>query len=304
MNAVVASADPAPRWIAHKFGGSSLADAGRIRHVADILLGNRGAPQVVVVSAMQGVTDALIQLAQATATAGPEWRAQHAALHQRHREALRGLGLEADATLLAWLDTQFADLAHVLHAAALIGAPAPETLAYVQGLGEVWSSRLLVAHCAARGAAGRLAGCARGAGDPAGRARRGGRVGSQRAAPGALARSACRAAGRRRPASSPATRKAASPRWAATAATTPARSSPPCSAPASSTSGPTSTACSAPIRGWCPKPCWSRSCPMPRPASWPTSAPRSSIRRPCSRRSRARSRSASATPSSPRTRAA
>ena len=152
MNAVAASAANAPRWIAHKFGGSSLADAGRIRHVADILLGDRGAPQVVVVSAMQGVTDALIQLAQATATAGPAWRAQHAALHQRHREALRGLGLEADATLLAWLDTQFADLAHVLHAAALIGAPAPETLAYVQGLGEVWSSRLLVAHCAARGA--------------------------------------------------------------------------------------------------------------------------------------------------------
>lgn len=152
MNAVAASAANAPRWIAHKFGGSSLADAGRIRHVADILLGDRGAPQVVVVSAMQGVTDALIQLAQATATAGPAWRAQHAALHQRHREALRGLGLEAEATLLAWLDTQFADLAHVLHAAALIGAPAPETLAYVQGLGEVWSSRLLVAHCAARGA--------------------------------------------------------------------------------------------------------------------------------------------------------
>ena len=45
--------------IAHKFGGSSVATAERIAGVVDILL-SRSERQVVVISAMQGVTDALI----------------------------------------------------------------------------------------------------------------------------------------------------------------------------------------------------------------------------------------------------
>jgi len=57
-------ADPpahaAARTVAHKFGGSSLADAARIRHVAALLRARDDLEQVVVVSAMQGVTDALI----------------------------------------------------------------------------------------------------------------------------------------------------------------------------------------------------------------------------------------------------
>ena len=47
--------------IAHKFGGSSLANAERIAHVVDVLLARTGdGTQAVVVSAMQGVTDALL----------------------------------------------------------------------------------------------------------------------------------------------------------------------------------------------------------------------------------------------------
>ena len=55
---------------AHKFGGSSLADAERIRHVASLLLAGDEARQVAVCSAMQGTTNALI----AMTTARPESR--------------------------------------------------------------------------------------------------------------------------------------------------------------------------------------------------------------------------------------
>ena len=58
---------PACAIVAHKFGGSSLADATRIRHVAELLRARAEATQVVVVSAMQGVTDALIALTDAAA---------------------------------------------------------------------------------------------------------------------------------------------------------------------------------------------------------------------------------------------
>ena len=45
--------------IAHKFGGTSMADAGCIARVADLLLARPEAGQSIVVSAMRGVTDAL-----------------------------------------------------------------------------------------------------------------------------------------------------------------------------------------------------------------------------------------------------
>ena len=80
MNAVPAqdAADPSRhpadvRCRAHKFGGSSLADAARIRRVAELMLGAPEPVQVVVASAMQGVTDALIALAEAAAN-GADWR--------------------------------------------------------------------------------------------------------------------------------------------------------------------------------------------------------------------------------------
>jgi len=65
--------------IAHKFGGSSVGSAERIRRVADILLA-RDERQVVVVSAMQGVTDALITLCRKAAKRGADWRADFDAL--------------------------------------------------------------------------------------------------------------------------------------------------------------------------------------------------------------------------------
>ena len=46
------------RWIAHKFGGSSVANAARYQAVARLMLARQDEAQVVVVSAMQGVTDA------------------------------------------------------------------------------------------------------------------------------------------------------------------------------------------------------------------------------------------------------
>ena len=62
--------------IAHKFGGSSLADASCFRRVAAILLERDDATQVTVVSAMQGVTNTLIALAAPAAPRDPACQAQ------------------------------------------------------------------------------------------------------------------------------------------------------------------------------------------------------------------------------------
>ena len=155
MNASLLEEKPtssaALRTRAHKFGGSSLADAARIRHVADLLLAADEPRQVTVVSAMKGVTDALIDLADA-ATAARDWRPALLALRQRHLEAARSLLGDDASDLKAWLTAQFEQLAGLLQATAVLGAPGRPAFERIQGLGEVWSARLLWAHLVSRGA--------------------------------------------------------------------------------------------------------------------------------------------------------
>ena len=138
-------------WIAHKFGGSSLADAGRIRQVAAVLAARDDAAQVVVVSAMAGVTDALTRLVTAAVSVEPDWRAQLLALRDRHVEAAHTLlGSDSDSDL-SWLDTLFADLGDLLHGQSLLGSLSREALDFVQGLGELLSSELLSRHLRGQG---------------------------------------------------------------------------------------------------------------------------------------------------------
>lgn len=124
---------------AHKFGGSSLATAGRFRNVAG-LLRESDVQRIVVVSAMQGVTDALTALAHA-ALAKQAWEDDFRSLRERHLDAACELDTASTHGLAAWLEEEFA----ALH--ALLSAPSrkPEWFATIQGAGEVWSSRMLLA---------------------------------------------------------------------------------------------------------------------------------------------------------------
>ncbi|HOU65695.1 MAG TPA: bifunctional aspartate kinase/homoserine dehydrogenase I, partial [Thermomonas sp.] len=139
-----------PSCRAHKFGGSSLADASRIRHVASLMLGAGEPRQVVVVSAMQGTTNALIAMTTAAA-AGEDWQAAWSALRTQHADAASAL-LEAPAELHAWIDARFADIADLLRAVSLLRQPGRAALDRIQGMGEVLSATLLQAHLRARGA--------------------------------------------------------------------------------------------------------------------------------------------------------
>ncbi len=136
--------------IAHKFGGSSVADATRYRHVADLLCERDDPVQVTVVSAMKGVTDALVALADAAAQ-GQDWQPALAALQERHRTTARELlGAHADLTC-AWIDVQFQELGAILGAIALLGPSGEIAKERVHGMGEVLSARLLADALRARG---------------------------------------------------------------------------------------------------------------------------------------------------------
>lgn len=130
--------------VAHKFGGSSLADAERIRHVAKLIRARDDAAQIVVVSAMHGVTDALIALADAASSRG-EWHPGFSALRERHLRTADALLVDA-TPVRVWLATQFDELAGRLHAISVLGSSTRDIHDAISGLGEVWSAFLIHAH--------------------------------------------------------------------------------------------------------------------------------------------------------------
>lgn len=139
--------------VAHKFGGTSVKDAGRLRHVAELLLARTDERQVVVVSAMKGVTDALLALVAKASLGKGAWQADLAALAARHHTAAEELLPGASEALVGELDRAFESLRSLLFAQEAIGAVSTDLEELIAGLGEVWSSRMLATYLTSRGAA-------------------------------------------------------------------------------------------------------------------------------------------------------
>ena len=134
------------RWKIQKFGGSSLADAECFRRVAGIVLDMPDTRLGVVVSAMGGMTDALLHLAVLAERDDDAFNAELDAIGERYattaRELLNGNGLVS--VLDAW-STDAADIKDVLKAVALVKSAPQRNRDVVAGYGEIWSARLLAA---------------------------------------------------------------------------------------------------------------------------------------------------------------
>jgi aspartate kinase len=142
--------------VVQKFGGTSVADPdaiGRLIEIARRARARDGRGPAVVVSAMSGVTDALLQIA---ATAGASHVDQALArvqqLRERHLSAARTLVRGASAEpLAAAIDLQFDELAAVVKALAVLREVSPRTLDVIAAMGELLSSRIVTAAMADAG---------------------------------------------------------------------------------------------------------------------------------------------------------
>ena len=133
-----------------KFGGTSVGEVESIRRVAGIVAAERR-PRLVVVSALAGVTDALLNLASAgpTIPGNPPPRALDALL-RRH---IAAAGMIRDRAARATLEHEIYAIAGRV-AATLESAPgrlSPRACDEVAAAGELWSSRLLAAVLRDRG---------------------------------------------------------------------------------------------------------------------------------------------------------
>jgi aspartokinase/homoserine dehydrogenase 1 len=132
----------------HKFGGASLADATAVAHAVSLIQSFGSEPTIVVVSAMAGVTDALLEVAR-QAGRGDEraTAALIAQLRSRHTEIARTLLSQprARSAMLERIGTVFEELEALTQGLMILGELTPRTLDSLMSRGEQLSARLLVA---------------------------------------------------------------------------------------------------------------------------------------------------------------
>ena len=134
-------------WKIHKFGGSSLADANCFARVADIIAGMPDGRIGVVVSAMRGMTDNLLNLSLLAERDDSSYGAELQEIGQRHSATAKEL-VTGDrlVRLLAQWAQDAKDIDDILQAIAVVKSAPQRTRDIVAGYGEIWSARLLAAY--------------------------------------------------------------------------------------------------------------------------------------------------------------
>jgi len=123
-----------------KFGGSSVGDAERIRNVCDIVKSRLKENPIVVLSAMKGITDMLIETAEKAANDDDVSR-ELEEIKKKHHTTLKKLGL--DETLV---DEQLHSYGKVVDKIFVMKKKSLEIMDEVQSFGERMSVRIVAAY--------------------------------------------------------------------------------------------------------------------------------------------------------------
>ena len=130
-----------------KFGGSSVGDADRIRDVAAIIQSSASVgPIAVVLSAMKGITNLLLQTAAEAAAGDEAYQAHLDQIRLRHGQTIESLFAAADrAVVLQPIEDLIKELADILRGVQLVKECSPRTMDLVVSFGERMSCRIVAA---------------------------------------------------------------------------------------------------------------------------------------------------------------
>lgn len=143
-------------WVVHKFGGTSVANADRYKHVADLIAGefNQKNKTAVVVSAMSKVTDALIEIADLAKAQNSLYLERLEQLKRRHLQTVEALlPMDKQEALATSLLVDFDNLKEVLRGVWHVKSHSEGTLELISGFGEIWSAQFLNAYFNSKGLA-------------------------------------------------------------------------------------------------------------------------------------------------------
>jgi bifunctional aspartokinase / homoserine dehydrogenase 1 len=140
------------KWIVHKFGGSSVADANCFRRVADIIEASSNPREAVVLSACRGVTDALLNSVSLAERPDGDMAGAIEELWKRHEKlAAELLSPSACEAYCMQLARDCKDIAGVLQTVRLIRQATYSMRDVIAGYGEIWSTRLFAPFLRERG---------------------------------------------------------------------------------------------------------------------------------------------------------
>src|SRR6185503_13757630 len=121
--------------------------ADRYRAAAAIVVADRSHKRVaVVVSAMSGVTNTLIEAVDLAATEDDSYLQTLNALEQRHLETIAALQLKNPQHLIDVVRSDFHAIKEVLRGVWITRLASERIIEFVSGHGELWSAQLLHAY--------------------------------------------------------------------------------------------------------------------------------------------------------------
>ena len=143
------------RRVVMKFGGTSVADADAVERLVGIVRDAskaNGIPPVVVVSALAGVTDALVDIARLAEDGnGAAAAAAIAGLLDRHVSVASAVTTGSRDAVIDSLRRELAELSGLVHALAVLREVSPRSRDAVLATGEVLSSAIVAAALNDRG---------------------------------------------------------------------------------------------------------------------------------------------------------
>ncbi len=130
-----------------KFGGSSVASAENIEKTVEIIKSKiEKNPCVVVLSAMQGTTDALIEVGKTAESGDESFREKISAIAEKHFEAIRDLLPESARKAIAdFVGSNIVELEKICEGVFLLHELSPRTLDRITGFGEILSTKIVSA---------------------------------------------------------------------------------------------------------------------------------------------------------------
>ena len=144
-----------------KFGGSSVANADRIKTVADVVISKPNLekdPPIVVISAMKGVTDALIRAAISAEKGDWSYKSILENIETKHYGAVDSLSLQKTlhTEICDSLNLLFEELEGVLRGVFLIRECSPRTNDLISGFGERLSCLIIAAYISSKHASSEM----------------------------------------------------------------------------------------------------------------------------------------------------
>jgi bifunctional aspartokinase / homoserine dehydrogenase 1 len=131
------------KWVVHKFGGSSVADAACFRRVAEIVEASSNPREAIVLSACRGVTDSLLELVALAEQPHKEFGTAIRTLKARHLDlAAELISKPAFESYKAQFERDCLDIAGMLQTVRLIRSSTYSMRDVIAGFGEIWSTRL------------------------------------------------------------------------------------------------------------------------------------------------------------------